>query len=139
MAVSLDVGLANNIHPPDKQAVATRLAANARAIAYGERMEYSSPYFVQATTEGSSIRAWFTHADGLTTHDQPLGDVEIAGEDGKFATADARIESIGGMQTIVATASSIAAPRYIRYGWVAVVTHFIYNSAGFPMGTFVSE
>jgi sialate O-acetylesterase len=139
MAVTLDVGLAHNIHPPDKQTVAARLAANARAMAYKERVEYSSPQFVQATTEGSSIRAWFTHADGLTTRNQPLGDVEIAGEDGKFVPADARIGSIDGAETIIATAASVSSPRYIRYGWGGVVTHFIYNSTGLPLGTFLSE
>jgi sialate O-acetylesterase len=139
MAVTLDVGIANNIHPPDKQTVAARLAANARAIAYGEHMEYSSPQFVQATIEGNSIRAWFTHADGLTTRNQSLGDVEVAGDDNRFVAANARIEMVDGMETIVATAPSVAAPRYIRYGWAGVVTHFVYNGAGFPLETFLSE
>ncbi|HXC97234.1 MAG TPA: sialate O-acetylesterase [Edaphobacter sp.] len=139
MAVSLDVGLAKDIHPPNKQTVAARLAANARAIAYGEHIEYSSPQFLQATPEGSSIRAWFTHADGLSTPDQQLGDVEVAGEDRKFVPANARIETIEERKTIVATARSVVVPRYIRYGWAGVVTHFVYNAGNFPLGSFTSE
>lgn len=139
MAVTLDIGLPGNIHPPDKQTVGARLAANARALTYGEKIEYSSPQFQQATTEGNSIRAWFTHAAGLTSRNQPLGDVEVAGDDGKFVNADAKIETINGIETIIATAPGVPAPRSLRYGWSSVVTHFLYNGAGFPLGTFTSE
>jgi sialate O-acetylesterase len=138
MAVSLDVGVANNIHPPDKQTVAARLAANALHIAYGEAGEFSSPLFLQTSVEGNSIRCWFTHADGLNPRESSLGDFEVAGEDGRFVPAAAHIEKVGSYGTIVATAPSIAAPRFVRYGWNGVVTHFVYNRAGFPLGTFTS-
>jgi sialate O-acetylesterase len=138
MAVSLDVGVENNIHPPDKQMVATRLAANALHIAYGEAGEFSSPLFLQTSVEGNSIRCWFTHADGLNTRESTLGDFEVAGEDGRFVPAVAYVEKVGSSDTIIASAPSIAAPRFVRYGWAGVVTHFVYNRAGFPLGTFTS-
>ena len=64
MAVSLDVGDAENIHPSDKQTVAARLALAARALAYGESVEYSGPLFRQATVDGAGMRVWFSHTGG---------------------------------------------------------------------------
>ncbi|MEO6804330.1 MAG: sialate O-acetylesterase [Granulicella sp.] len=139
MAVTLDVGLAGNIHPPDKQTVGARLAANALVTAYGKKIEYSSPEFLQATTEPGAVRVWFTNAEGLTTRDQPVGGFEVAGENHKFEPAVGKIEKVGDASTVVLSAPDIATPRYARYGWPGVVNSYIYNSAGFPLGTFTSE
>lgn len=139
MAVSLDVGNATNIHPADKQTVGARLAAAALAGTYGEKVEGTSPLFVQATVEESSIRAWFSHSNGLKTKVTPVGGFEVAGVDRKFVPAEARIEKVGAFETVVATAASVPQPRYIRYGWSPVVTSYLYNSAGLPAGTFTSE
>lgn len=139
MAVTLDIGLVKNVHPPDKQTVGARLAQSALGMVYGKKVETSSPLFVQATTEGSSIRAWFTHAEGLTTKDPAPGDFEVAGADGKFVPATAKIEKIGEWQTVVATAPGIVHPQYVRYGWNPVVKSYLYNSAGLPMSTFTSQ
>ena len=79
MAVSLDVGDAENIHPSDKQSVAARLALAARALAYGEAVEYSGPLFRQATTEGAGMRVWFSHTAGkLVSKPATLGGFEVA-------------------------------------------------------------
>jgi len=139
MAVTLDVGLANNVHPPDKQIVATRLDDAAQEIAYGRNVEGASPSFVEATTEGGAIRAWLSHAEGLHSTDASPGDFEVAGDDGKWAAATAKIEVIDGWTTVVASSPNVAAPKQIRYGWNAVVSSFLYNAAGLPMGTFTSE
>jgi sialate O-acetylesterase len=139
MAVSLDVGEAKNIHPADKQTVGARLAAAALGGTYGEKVESSSPTFVQATVEGGGVRAWFSHAEGLTTKGQPTGGFEVAGYDHKFVPAEARIEKIGVNETVIATAATVAHPHYIRYAWTSVVTSYLYNNAGLPTGTFTSE
>lgn len=139
MAVTLDVGHPTNIHPGDKQAVGARLAAAALSISYGAKAEGFSPMFEQATTEPSGMRAWFTHAEGLAPKAGAVGGFEIAGADHKFAPAEARVEKIGDYVTVVATSSTVKEPKYIRYGWAAVVTDYLYNSAGLPMGTFTSE
>ena len=139
MAVTLDIGLPKEVHPPDKQTVAARLAAAARAIAYGGHDEYASPLFVRATAEGAAIRAWFSHADGLYSKEATPGDFEVAGLDGKWFPATAKIEIVNGVVTVVASSDKVASPRSIRYGWTPVVTSFLYNKAGLPMGTFTSE
>ncbi len=139
MAVTLDVGTPDNVHPPDKQTVANRLALIARAQVYGEAIEYSSPEFLQATTEPNGMRVWFTHADGLTTHGQEVGGFELAGDDHNFVSATAKIEKIGESHTVLVSSPKIAFPRFVRYDWSGVVTTFLYNRAGLPAGTFTSE
>jgi sialate O-acetylesterase len=139
MVVTLDVGNPTNIHPPDKQTVGDRLAQCALGIVYGAKVETSSPLFVQATTEGSTIRAWFSHATALMIKDAKIGDFEVAGEDHNFVAATARIERIGDAETVVASAPGVPSPIYVRYGWQGYVTSYLYNSAGLPMGTFTSE
>ena len=70
MAVTLDVGERDNVHPPDKQTVAYRLALAARATVYGENVQYASPLFREATHEllpdgENAMRVWFDHGNGL--------------------------------------------------------------------------
>lgn len=139
MAITLDVGQADNIHPPDKQTVGSRLALIARNTVYGEAVESQSPTFAGATIEANSIRVWFTHADGLHPGSSNLGNFEVAGEDHKFVPAEAKLESVSGQMTILATAPQLRNPKYVRYGWSPVVTHFLYNASDLPAGTFTSE
>ena len=65
MAVTIDIGDAVDIHPKNKQDVGLRLALAARAIAYGEKVEWSGPLYRQVTQEEHALRVWFDHADGL--------------------------------------------------------------------------
>jgi sialate O-acetylesterase len=139
MAVTVDVGTPDNVHPPDKQTVGDRLALAARATVYSEKIEYSSPEFLQATTEPNAMRVWFTHAEGLTTRGQEVGGFELAGDDHVFVPATAKIEKIGDRETVVVSSSKMAFPRFVRYDWSGVVTTFLYNRAGLPAGTFTSE
>ena len=138
MAVTLDVGLEKNIHPPDKQTVGARLAQSALGISYGHKVETASPNLAVVGLEGNRIRAYLSHADGLTAKGE-LTDFQVAGLDGKFVNASATIEVINGQSTVVATAASVESPRYIRYGWAPYVRTYLYNSAGLPLGTFTSE
>ncbi len=140
MATTLDVGRTDeNPHPPDKQTVAARLANAALVIAYGVKAEYLPPLFEKSAPEGQSIRAWFTHADGLHSSDDPVKDFEVAGADRKFVPATAHIELTGSQETVVAQAPAVAAPKYIRYGWSSFVGSYLYNSSRLPMSTFTSE
>jgi len=137
MAVTLDVGTKDNVHPPDKQTVGARLALAARAIVYGEpQLEYSGPLFRTATIEGSSIRVWFDHAkDGLTAHGPQLEGFEVAGSDGKFGPATAKIEG----STVVVEAQGVSHPKAVRYGWASWTDANLFNKAGLPASTFTSQ
>ena len=135
MAVTLDVGLAGNVHPPDKQTVAARLALGARAIAYREPVPYASPLFREATTQPGAMRVWFDHAEGLRSHGGSVAGFELAGADHLFMPANARLEG----DSVVVESRAVVDPRYVRYGWSGVVTDWLYNAAGLPASTFTSE
>ncbi len=113
MVVTTDIGDPGNVHPADKQTVGARLALAARALAYGEPVEYSGPLFRQATTEGEAMRVWFDHtAAGLVARGAALEGFEIAGEDGRFVKADAHIDG----PTVVAADDRVPAPRFVVTG-----------------------
>jgi sialate O-acetylesterase len=136
MAVSLDVGDPENVHPADKQTVGKRLALAARAIAYGEAIEYSGPLFRQVTPDGTSLRVWFDHtADGLTTTGDALQGFEIAGDDHRFVAAAAQIDG----RTVALSNPAVKAPKYARYGWANAPLANLLNKLGLPAATFTSE
>ncbi len=135
MAVTIDIGNPDDVHPTDKLTVGHRLALAARAITYGEsNIEYSGPIFRQATPEGSSIRAWFDHAHGLTAKGGEVTSVEVAGADGKFAPATAKIDG----DTLVATSPDVPRPVAIRYGWSNSPQCNLFNGEGLPASPFTS-
>jgi len=136
MAVTIDIGDRENVHPADKQTVGARLALAARALAYGENVEYSGPLFRQATPEGDAVRVWFDHAaNGLVARGGELQGFEVAGEDGRFVKASARVEG----KTVVVGSAGVAGPKYVRYGWANAPVVNLYNSEGLPASPFTSE
>lgn len=137
MAVTLDIGDPHNVHPSDKQDVGARLALAARAIAYGEQIEFSGPIYRQAAIEGGAERVWFDHTTkGLTAKGGGiLEGFEIAGSDHHFVPADARIDG----DTVVISSSTITTPRYVRYGWANAPTTNLFNGENLPASTFTSE
>ncbi len=136
MAVTLDVGTRNNVHPPDKQTVGGRLALAARAMVYSERgLEYSGPLFREATVEGGSMRVWFDHAESGLTSEGATAGFEIAGEDSKFVPATAKIDG----STVVVQAAGVAHPKYVRYGWAGWTDANLFNKEKLPASTFTSQ
>jgi sialate O-acetylesterase len=135
MAVAIDVGNPTDIHPRDKKTVGTRLALAARALAYGERLAHSGPLFRQAVPEGQALRVHFDHADGLATRGgAPVEGFEVAGADGKYVAAEARIEGA----TVVVSSTSVHEPRSVRYGWADNPKVSLYNGADLPASPFRS-
>jgi sialate O-acetylesterase len=134
MAVTIDVGNPDDVHPTDKLTVGLRLALAARAVTYGEQLEYSGPMFRQATPEGSSLRVWFDHAAGLDAKGGTLTGFEVAGEDGEFVPAEAKIDG----NTVVVNSSAVGAPVAVRYGWANNPECHLYNRAGLPASPFTS-
>ncbi|HME00811.1 MAG TPA: sialate O-acetylesterase [Terriglobia bacterium] len=136
MVVTVDIGDPDNVHPADKQTVGVRLALAARALAYGENVEFSGPQFRQATAEGESMRVWFDHsASGLVARGGVLQGFEIAGDDGRFVDAGARIDG----KTVVISSARVSEPKYVRYGWANAPVVSLYNGDGLPASPFTSE
>jgi sialate O-acetylesterase len=135
MAVTIDIGNPDDVHPTDKLNVGLRLARAARYLSFSESVEYSGPMFRQATPEGTSIRAWFDHAKGLTAKGSAISGFEVAGRDGKFVSSTATIDG----ETILASSPDVTAPVYVRYGWANSPQCNVFNGEGLPASPFTSE
>jgi len=135
MAVTIDIGNPDDVHPTDKLTVGHRLALAARAISYGEQLEYSGPLFRQVTPEGNKLRVWFDHAVGLEAKGAALSGFEIAGADGQFVSAQASING----NTVILSSAGVPEPIAARYGWSNSPECHLYNRAGLPASPFTSE
>ena len=142
MAVSLDVGEADNVHPADKQTVAARLALAAESIVYnktdpsGKPLEYSGPLYREMTREGSRVRVDFDHAGtALHANGSALLGFELAGKDKKFVPAQAVIDGL----TVIVSSPEVLNPAYVRYAWPNATSANLFNSADLPASTFTSE
>jgi len=132
MAVTIDIGDPIDIHPKNKLDVGLRLARAARVIAYGENLEWSGPLYRQLTREDHALRVWFDHAAGLTAKGGPLVGFEIAGADGKYVAADARIDG----SSVIVSSATVADPASVRYAWAPNPTCNLYNRDGLPASPF---
>ena len=137
LAVAVDVGLADDIHPTDKQTVGERLSLVARRVAYGENIASSGPLYQSHKIEGGAIRLTFAHADGgLKARDGgKLTGFAIAGADHKFHWADARIEG----NDIVVSSADVPMPLAVRYAWADNPDCNLYNGAGLPASPFRTD
>ncbi len=136
MAVTIDIGDPDNIHPKNKQDVGLRLALAARAIAFGEKIEWSGPLYRQVTQEEHALRVWFDHANGLMAKGAaPTAEVtgfEVAGTDGKYSAAQAKIEG----ESVVVSSLDVPKPVSVRYGWAANPSCNLFNKEGLPASPF---
>ncbi|MCX6360570.1 MAG: 9-O-acetylesterase [Armatimonadetes bacterium] len=135
MAVAIDIGDAQDIHPKNKQDVGLRLALSALSIAYGKTLEYSGPVYSGMQKTGSAIRLKFTHAAGLTAKGGELKGFAIAGADRKFVWAKARIEGAA----VVVSAPGIASPVAVRYAWGNNPVCNLVNKADLPASPFRTD
>jgi len=137
MAVIIDIGEANDIHPKNKQGVGKRLALWALARIHDKDVVYSGPLYKSMTTKDNKIILRFNHVGGgLTAKDGgPLKGFAIAGQDRKFVWADARIEG----DTVVVSSDKVAAPIAVRYAWADNPVCNLYNKAGLPASPFRTD
>ena len=132
MAVTIDIGDPNDIHPKNKQDVGLRLSLAARAITYGEKIEWSGPLYRQITQEEHALRVWFDHANGLMAKGTTVTGFELAGADGKYSAADAKIEGT----SVVVSSAAVPAPVSVRYGWAPNPNCNLFNKEGLPASPF---
>jgi len=138
MAVAIDLGEWNDIHPDNKRDVGERLALAARKAAYKESLVSSGPLYQSATVEGNKIVVSFTNVgSGLVTNDgEELGEFALAGSDRKFVWAKARIEN----GKVVVWSEEVTAPQYVRYAWADnPVNPNLYNKEGLPASPFRTD
>jgi sialate O-acetylesterase len=138
MAVAIDLGEWNDIHPDNKKDVGERLALAALKLAYNENIIYSGPIYQSSTIEGNKITISFSNTgSGLITNDgEELGEFAIAGADKKFVWAKAKIEG----DKIIVWNDTVSNPMYVRYAWADnPVNPNLFNKEGLPASPFRTD
>lgn len=136
MAVAIDIGDAEDIHPRDKTTVAKRLALEAERVAYGREVDSRGPRYAGHAAEGAALRVHFDFAAGLRTRAgaAPQG-FALAGADRVFHWAEARIEG----DAVVLTSAAVPAPVAVRFAWADNPPHDLENAAGLPAEPFRTD
>lgn len=136
MAVTIDLGDPDDIHPKRKMEVGRRLALAAKAQVYGIPGDFSGPLFESASPEGSSMRVRFRYASsGLIAHNRPVQALEIAGPDHVFHVGIGRIDR----DTLIISSPNVTEPVAVRYAWSNAPEANLYNGAGLPAAPFRSD
>lgn len=139
MAVAIDIGEWNDIHPLNKKDVGKRLALAARRVAYGEKEAvHSGPIYRSMKAEGSKIVLSFCNiGSGLEAGGgNELRHFAIAGADRRFTWAEARIEK----DKVVVWSEEVPEPVAVRYAWADNPAGAnLYNKEGLPASPFRTD
>jgi len=137
MAITLGLGMADNIHPTNKQEVGKRLAMWALADVYKQKgVASSGPLPSGDKVKGSEVVISFKHTDGgLKAEGGELKGFAIAGEDKVWKWAQARIEG----DKVIVSHPDIKKPVAVRYAWAANPVFSLYNGAGIPATPFRTD
>lgn len=150
MAVAVDVGDADDIHPKNKFDVGERLALWALAKDYGRKdLVCSGPLYAGMTVDGRRLRVRFTsvgkglmvgskagRAPAQETPGGKLARFAIAGADKKWVWADAVIEG----DVVVVSSPQVSAPVAVRYAFAMNPAGCnLYNRDGLPASPFRSD
>lgn len=126
--------LGPGVHPTNKSGYGKRASQVAMGFVYGKDVEYYGPVYDSHSVEGNVLRVKFTHATGLAVPaGQNLQGFEVAGADGTYHWADAKIDG----QCVVVSSDKVSTPVSVRYGWAR--SHpwaNLFNSAHLPALTF---
>jgi hypothetical protein len=152
MAVTIDIGETDEIHPKNKQEVGRRLALIALAKTYGKNIEYSGPIYKNYAVDANSVTIFFDNiSGGLVSKDGALNQFTIAGADQKFYPAHAVImdkddkgkvndDRKTGYQAVRVSSPDVNAPAAVRYAWSSNPEGAnLYNAAGLPASPFKTD
>ena len=139
MALAIDIGEANDIHPKNKQEVGFRLAQLALSECYGFQINSKCPFFDKIEKVEKGFKVSFTNVNnGLVVKDKYgyIKGFSISGSDKKYYWATARLE---GNQVLVFS-DKVQDPKFVRYGWANNPEDLnLFNSAGLPVCPFRTD
>jgi sialate O-acetylesterase len=136
MAVAIDIGDANDIHPRNKREVGRRLSLWALADTYGRPILKSGPLFQNLAVEGAAVRVRFKYGNALTTTDgTPPRGFAVAGADRRWQWAQARVEG----DTVVVSSPAVPQPVAVRYGWADNPDVSLCDAEGLPAVPFRTD
>jgi sialate O-acetylesterase len=129
LAVTIDIGNPDNIHPTDKLTVAKRLTACAMKIAYHKDVPDSGPTFKSLDEKDHKVVVHFDHTfGGLVSKTNDVEGFELAGADKKFVPAQAEIKG----DTVVVSTEGVSDPKTIRYAFENDPKCSLFNKADLP-------
>ena len=136
MAVTIDIGLADDIHPKNKQEVGRRLALLALAGSYGKNVSSSAPVFQNYIIKGDKMELDFGQKqDGFKIKDTTLKGFTIAGPDRVFYSAEAMVQN----GKIIVFSPEVSIPLAARYGWADNPDCNLYGENGLPVAPFRTD
>ncbi|MEO8398585.1 MAG: glycosyl hydrolase family 2, partial [Ignavibacteriaceae bacterium] len=137
MAVTLDIGQADNIHPADKENVGERLALWALAKNYNKKIIFSGPVYKSMKIKNGKIIIDFNYADGglVLKNIDDSGSFLIAGNDKKFVKADIKIEG----NKLIVSSPLIKNPASVRYAFYNTPKAVLFNKSGLPASSFRTD
>lgn len=138
IAIGIDVGEANDIHPRNKQAIGYRLAQQALVKTYGKDVVPGGPIYKSMEKDNNKIVIKFDDiGSGLVEQGgEPLKTFAIAGEDRKFSPAQAVIVD----NTVIVSSADVSDPVAVRYAWADNPARCnLFNKEGFPASPFRTD
>jgi sialate O-acetylesterase len=138
LALAIDIGEENDIHPANKQDVGKRLAIEARRVAFGERVESHGPAFQSMRIDGGKARIKFSHAGGgLVVKDGGTAakGFSVAGRDGRWVWAAGEVAG----EEVIVSSPEVPEPAAVRYAWASNPETNLYNKHGLPAEPFRTD
>jgi sialate O-acetylesterase len=133
MAVTLDLATVMDIHPPYKMEVGNRLAALALNNDYGIKTECVGPVYKSMIVSSGTIKIQFENTGGgLIAKNDKLREFEIAGKDGHYVKANAKLEN----SEVLVSSPMIKDPVSVRYCWRNGAEASLFSKDGLPAGQF---
>jgi sialate O-acetylesterase len=123
--------LAPGIHPQTKSSYGHRACRVALGAVYGKDVAICGPVYKSHKVEGATLRVSFDHiGKGLAfKHADTVRGFEIAGSDGKWAWADAKIDG----ETIVLSSKDVPKPTMVQFAFNRKNSFAnLYNKDGLP-------
>jgi sialate O-acetylesterase len=137
MAVLMDIGEENSIHPMDKEKGGSRLAYLALAKSYGiEGFEFESPKYKSMEIKDNSVTVSFDNVEnGITSYDAAVLGFELAGEDKIFYPA----KTVVRRKSVILTSDKVAKPVAIRYLFKDFAKAELFSGGGLPISSFRTD
>jgi sialate O-acetylesterase len=133
MAVTIGLGVKNDLHPTNKQDVGKRLALWALHDVYGMDVVHSGPVCESMKVDGNrAVLSFKNVGGGLVAAGGKLAGFEIAGRDGTFVAAQAAIEG----SKVAVWSDRVASPAAVRYAWADDPAVTLFNQEGLPAAPF---
>jgi sialate O-acetylesterase len=136
MVVTSDICTIDDIHPQNKQDVGLRLGN----IALKEHFkvldsEVNGPLYKRIEVQNKELRVYFDHAEGLYFKETNESFFEVAGKDGIYYPAKAKIKN----NVVELKAKKVDAPISVRFAWDNIAIPNLFNAANLPASTFISN